>query len=369
MTIMTTEDGVSDQPLLHQVPQYGSRMRVAQNEDEDEAEEDYLARRAAMLAALLTPKPQGTVRKQGPSIAQLWLLLLLVFLGIMLLSALVYMQAENWTFIEALFFSVSIGYSVGIPLDLNGTAVVLVTDAAVLYTCIHALLGGLCLAAAAALLIQHVLQRDEGFVRREIERATKQTRTSAHTRTGIGTRTEGRTRASEDTHGVGGAHSDGNDPHHGGAAQRARPSSHWILRHRWCCWARRWHVAVVAAWGVALASGYLYGRFAHIPGASAHRSSPSPYALLWAVSSLTGLGAVPPNDSLGGLMFAMIFVTIGSARRAAALSPAARGPMLARPHLLLSCPYRTTHVHRPDPHPRRHRMQCAFERGLSRDDR
>ena len=69
-----------------------------------------------------------------------------------------------------------------------------------------------------------------------------------------------------------------------------------------------------------LVVGYIYGLVGEVPGREEHKASPRPFALLWAVSSLTGLGAVSPNNSDGGLLFATFFVVVGVPLNAAFLA-------------------------------------------------
>jgi hypothetical protein len=135
------------------------------------------AAEALLPSALHNGNLQRQKRSRHPlsgHVSRLWLALAAGVVAIMLVSTCVYMAYERWSFLRALFFAVSIGYSVGmVPMDVNGTAVMVSSDGAMVYMCIHALLGGLCLAAAAALAGQQVLMRDEQYVRREYERATK----------------------------------------------------------------------------------------------------------------------------------------------------------------------------------------------------
>ena len=77
------------------------------------------------------------------------------------LSTAIYVRCEHWHIVQAMFFSLSVGMGVGF------SNVQLQTDEAVLFSCVHALIGALLLAAAGALLVRTVVLRSERKKKKE----------------------------------------------------------------------------------------------------------------------------------------------------------------------------------------------------------
>ena len=103
---------------------------------------------AAVLERLLAEKKSLTLTPTR----YLWLLLLLVIVLYLFLSTAIYVRCEHWHIVQAMFFSLSVGMGVGF------SNVQLQTDEAVLFSCVHALIGALLLAAAGALVCLKRLQ-------------------------------------------------------------------------------------------------------------------------------------------------------------------------------------------------------------------
>ena len=72
-----------------------------------------------------------------------------------------------------------------------------------------------------------------------------------------------------------------------------------------------WHLAVLIAWLSTLLSGWLYGYYGQLPGRDEQDATPAVYALWWAVSAMTGVGAVSPLDSEAGLALATVYMVVG----------------------------------------------------------
>jgi len=152
------------QPLLSQRPsieggqpilESGTWIRLAPPEAQ---RDDWLARRF------------GWSRQM-----RLWVNLILLSLVLSAVYVGVLVGFEKWTFVQSVFYAASIGYSVGmVPENAAGEDLNLEDDVAILCTCVYAFASMGCLACVGALLVQHVLTRDEKFVRREIERITKE---------------------------------------------------------------------------------------------------------------------------------------------------------------------------------------------------
>ena len=72
-----------------------------------------------------------------------------------------------------------------------------------------------------------------------------------------------------------------------------------------------WHLAVLIAWLSTLLCGWLYGYYGQLPGRDEQDATPAVYALWWAVSAMTGVGAVSPLDSEAGLALATVYMVVG----------------------------------------------------------
>ena len=275
----------------------------------DAAQHDQIPRSGTWIR--LDPEPRHADRELVgflgcPRYVRKWAILLVLALVLTTGYVVVLLVYEHWNILESVFFAVSIGYSVGmVPKRDDGFELLLEDDVAVLCTCVFALAGMVCLACVGALLVQHVLMRDEKFVRRELERHTKASRQA--------------TSQNDDGAGGGGHRASGGGSHLGGIRRFTRRPRAWEESDE-----RRisgqWHNAVLVAWLVALLCGYLYGLYGELPGRAAHKASPHPFALLFAVSTITGIGAISPNDSKGGLLFATVYVIVGVPLNAAMLA-------------------------------------------------
>ena len=152
------------QPLLSQRPsieggqpilESGTWIRLAPPEAQ---RDDWLARRL------------GWSRQM-----RLWVNLILLSLVLSAVYVGVLVGFEKWTLVQSVFYAASIGYSVGmVPENAAGEDLNLEDDVAIICTCVYAFASMGCLACVGALLVQHVLTRDEKFVRREFERITKE---------------------------------------------------------------------------------------------------------------------------------------------------------------------------------------------------
>ena len=225
---------------------------------------------AAVLEKLLAEKKSLTLTPTR----YLWLLLLLVIVLYLFLSTAIYVRCEHWHIVQAMFFSLSVGMGVGF------SNVQLQTDEAVLFSCVHALIGALLLAAAGALLVRTVVLRSERVVQKEAERATK----------------------------------------------AAYPDELVVRRRRRgaaCCAAVRAQlcsrIAIVAfVWAAVFVAGYVYGYLGDIPNTTP--ADNRTFALLWAVSGMTGLGAIQPSSEIESMLFAGSFVLVAVPINAALLA-------------------------------------------------
>lgn len=203
----------------------------------------------------------------------LWLYLLAAVLVHLLGSASIYVWCEGWHWGQAIFYSVSVALAVGF------TNVQVSSDAAVLYTCLHCFVGAFMLAAAGALLVRQVVLRDDKMLRTETVRRA------------------------------------GNDSGH--SRSNAGFSCRRFLRTK----GKR--LLVMLAWLALFGVGYAYGLSDHIvhrPGSS--RFSLHADALMWTVSSMTGLGSTSPADDSGwgNLLAAGLYVFLAVPLNAAALA-------------------------------------------------
>lgn len=214
-----------------------------------------------LLAKRQADGQQGNVR--------LWLRLIVAALCYFVVSTTVYAYAEGWTVCNAVFFSVSIALSVGF-----GTLHVQSTSGA-LFTCLHVIMGSLILAAGGGLLVRHVVLREDRVAKEEF----------TIMQTTLGRSTDAFLHNIENTE-----------------------------HRRWRCTRKGKRFLILSLWLATLFCGYVYALLGayqdHIRDSQTRNINRYAYAMLWTLSTITGLGSEDPGKDPNDLWFATVYLLV-----------------------------------------------------------
>lgn len=224
---------------------------------------------------------QDSRLKQFAALQQvpLWSWLVFFWLVYLALGTALFVLFEQWSTEEAFFYTVSVALAVGWsakhPIRNNISSI---------FTCIHAVIGCMLLAAAGALLVRHVLLRDNRFIKQELERLHAPNLEAAATSLETVL-----SRSSLLRHGL--------DIDSG--------------RGKGGKWSRKWkRLLVIFAWLLLLIFGFFYGLYADLPARGQSPTANYAFALLWAFSAMTGLGLEQPGSNPIDLNFSSLFILL-----------------------------------------------------------